>query len=198
MLKKIGLTVVGVFLGTLIISHQSYGQSTTSTTGQSTTSTTTQQTVTTPAKKARVSRPAAAPTVETTESTVTTTPATPRPIYDMATLKKMNKTLCAKGFDAKVGNDNKNVCSGKAAAPDLAYSCVWMKKGDAAYAPTEQGPCSLDNVEHRGSMVISKADYKSSPPLDYGTSVECCFRAAKGPDSVSSTSSTSTIPAKAK
>jgi len=194
MFKKISLTVLSVALGTLMISHQSYGQSSTST---STTTQTTKQTVTTPAKPAvKKAAAKAAPTVETTESTVTTTPAAARPSYDQEALKKMNNTLCAKGFDAKVGNDNKNLCSGKATPPDLAYSCIWTKKGEAAYAPTLQGPCNLDNTEHRGDIVITKADYKSSPPLPYGTKVECCFRAAKGPATTSTTSSTSTSPVK--
>lgn len=194
MLKKISLTVLGVFLGTLFISHLSFGQSTTST---SSTTQTTKQTVTTPAAPAKPAKKAAAkaaPTVETTESTVTTTPATPRPAYDQAMLKKMN--LCVDGFDGKAGNDNKNVCSGMATAPDMAYACIWKKKGEAAYPSTPQGPCKLDNTEHRGNVIITKADYKSSPPLPYGTKVECCFRAAKGPAVTSTTSSSSTTPVK--
>lgn len=164
MFKKILFTVLIVSLGTFIISHLSYGQSTTSTTTQS---------------KGQV----------TTEVS-TTTPATPRPSYDQEALKKMNDTLCVEGFDAKVGNDNKNICSGQATTPDIAYSCIWKKKGEAAYPATRQGPCRLDNSEHRGNIMITKADYKSSPPLDYGTKVECCLRAAIGPSTTSTTSST--------
>lgn len=185
MFKKVLLVVLSVSLVALFISFQSYGQGTTSTT--------TTQTVTTPAKKV-VKK--AAPTVETTETTVTTTPATARPAYSQEALKKMNDTLCVRGFDAKVGNDNKNICSGMATAPDLAYSCIWTNKGEGAYPSTPQGPCRLDNAEHRGNIVITKADYKSSPPLSYGTKVECCFRAAKGPDTTSSSSSTSSSPVK--
>lgn len=182
MFKKILLTAVVVALGTLIMSHQSYAQGTTSTT--------TKETVTTPAKKK------VAATVETTESTTTTTPAAPRPAYDQKALKKMDDTLCADGFDAKVGNDNKNICFGKASPPDTAYTCLWTKKGEAAFPATPRGPCNLDNSEHRGNIVITKADYKSSPPLPYGTKVECCFRAAKGQAMTSTTSSTTTAPVK--
>ncbi len=190
MFKKILLVAVSVALGTFVISQQSYGASTTNTTVQST-----QHTVTTTptAKKAKVVVP---PTVETTDTTVTTTPATSRPVYDQASLKKMD--VCTDGFDAKVGNDKKNVCLGKATAPDVAYSCIWRKKSESAFPSTPQGPCNLDNSEHRGTIVITKADYKSSPPLSYGTKAECCFRAAKGQPTSSVTSSTTSSPEKAK
>ena len=192
MFKKIGFTVLSVALGTFLVSQLSFGQSTTSTTTLKQTSTTTPATKAPAAKK----KAAAAPSVETTETTSVTTPAADRPVYNQETLKKMNNTLCAKGFDAKVGNDNKNVCSGKATAPDLAYSCVWTKKGEAAFAPTLQGPCNLDSAEHRGSVMIEKADYKSAPPLPFGTKVECCYRAAKGPSTTSTSAATTVSPKK--
>lgn len=182
MLKKICFAVVGVSLGMFMISHQSYGQGAGSTTTQNTT-----QTVTTPVKKG-------AAKVETTETTVTSTPARARPAYSQEALKKMDHTLCTDGFDAKIGNDNKNICSGMATAPDLSYSCIWTKKGEAAYPVTLQGPCNLDFAEHRGNIVITKADYKSSPPLPYGTKIECCYRAAKGPATISTSSWTSSGP----
>ncbi len=193
MLKRTLLTVGAVAFGTLMLSHQSFGQATTTTTTE-----TYKQSVTTAPKAAPVkkkAKAAAVPMVETTDTVVTTTPPEPRPVYDQAALKKMN-TLCVSGFDAKVGNDKKNVCFGLATAPDIAYSCVWMKKGEVAYPPTAQGPCNLDYVEHRGNVVISKADYKSSPPLSYGTKVECCFRAAKGVPKTSVDSTTIVSPVK--
>lgn len=120
-------------------------------------------------------------TTSSTSTTEVVTKTQPRKVLDEEALKKMSNTLCTDGFKSVVGVDKKNVCQGKAAAPDIAYSCVWNKKGAAAYAPTEQGPCSLDFAEHRGSIVITKEDYSSSPPLPYGTEVQCCFRAAKDP-----------------
>ena len=182
MYKKMSVTALCLVLGFLLGSNLCYGQNTTNTTTEK---------IIAPTKKA-------AAKVETTETTVTTTPAAARPVYDQATLKKMNDTLCVKGFDAKVGNDKKNICSGKAALPDMAYSCIWMEKGEGTFAPTLQGPCNLDNAEHRGNIIITKADYKSSPPLHYGTKAECCFRAAKGPATTSSASSTTTAPLKKK
>lgn len=175
MFKKILLIAVVVALGTLIMSHQSFAQG-------STTNTT--QTTTTPAKGKA--------TVET--KTTTTTPAAPRPAYDQEALKKMDDTLCTDGFDAKVGNDNKNICSGLASPTDIAYSCIWTKKGEAAYPATPRGPCYLDSARHDRTIVITKADYKSSPPLPYGTKVECCFRAAAGAPTTITTSTTTAIP----
>ncbi len=193
MYKKITVAALVLALGMLLNSNYSYGQSTTSTT---TNTQSTKQTVTTTPTYTKKAKAKPTPTVETTETVVTTTPATPRPAYDQATLKKMNDTLCVDGFDAKVGNDKKNVCSGVANTPDIAYSCIWTKKGESAFASTRQGPCNLDNSEHRGNIVITKADYKSSPPLPYGTKVECCYRAAKGAPTTSTTSSTTTAPVK--
>lgn len=109
-------------------------------------------------------------------------------------LKKMDDTLCVDGYDAKVGNDNKNICSGMATTPDFAYSCIWQRKGAGAYPQTLQGPCRLDFAEHKGHIMITKDDYRSSPPLKYGTKVECCFRAAKGPDVITSSSWTTKNP----
>lgn len=169
MFKKIVLIAVVVTLGTFMMSHQSYGRSTTTTTQSK----------------------------GMTETTVvTSTPARARPAYSQEALKKMDDTLCVDGFDAKVGNDNKNICWGLATAPDLAYSCIWTKKGEAAYPDTLEGPCRLDFAEHRGNIIITKADYKSSPPLHYGTKVECCFRAASGPSTISTSSWTTPGPKK--
>ena len=181
MYKKIVVVIVGLALSASFGIQSSYGESTVI---QSTT-----QTVKSPAK----SRTA---TVETTKSTVVITPAIPRPVYDQATLKKMSDTLCVEGFSAKVGNENKNVCFGKATAPDIAYSCLWMKKGESAFPTTREGPCNLDFAEHAGTIIITKGDYKSRPPLAYGTKIECCFRAASGKPSTSSSTSTTSAPLK--
>lgn len=173
MFKKIAFTVLTVTLGASLGSSLSYGQSKTTTVEETTTRTTTPRTT----KKVTP-----ASTTTTSNTTVTTTKeAEPRQPLTEDTLKKMSKTLCTKGFKSYVGNDNKNICQGKATAPDIAYSCVWKEKGVAVYAPTEQGPCSLDYAEHQGSIIITKNDYKSNPPLKYGVEAQCCFRAAKGP-----------------
>lgn len=165
MLKKISVVVVSIALGTMMFAHQAVAQ----------TSTTDTDTVT---KKGKVT---------TTETTTTT--AAPRPVYDEARLKKMSnsKTLCSAGFKAYVSNENKNVCSGKATAPDIAYSCVPSKSSESAFPDTKQGPCLLDSTVHYGDVMITKADYKSGPPLPYGTKAECCFRAATGNPTTSTT-----------
>lgn len=171
MFKKLLLVVLAVSLG--FISSLSYAQSTTTST-----------TTTLPKKGQAV-----------TETTVTT-PAAARPTYDQEALKKMNDTLCVSGFDAKVGNDNKNLCLTMATPPDIAYTCVWQKKGEGAYPATPQGPCRLDNTQHRGAITVEKATYKESPPLPYGTKAECCFRAAKGPATTSTSTTIAPAPKK--
>lgn len=128
-------------------------------------------------------RPATTTSTNTTAITVQTTP---RKILDEDTLRKISNTLCTEGFKAYVGGDRKNVCHGMATAPDLAYSCVWKKNGPAAYSPADHGPCSLDFVERRGSVTMTKDLYKSSPPLSYGVEAQCCYRAAH--DTATSTS----------
>ncbi|MDO8643733.1 MAG: OmpA family protein, partial [bacterium] len=105
----------------------------------------------------------------------------PRIVLDQKALKKMSKILCAEGFKSYFSNDKKNICAGQTTAPDIAYSCMWDKKGEAAFAATVKGPCNLDFAEHRGSIVVSKSSYPSKPPLAYGTEVQCCFRAGKAP-----------------
>lgn len=128
----------------------------------------------------------AADTKVTTATPVTTTTSITkegdvRKVLDEDALKKMADGLCVEGFKAYVGNDNKNICQGQADAPDIAYSCVWHEDGNAAFAPTPEGPCSLDFVEHRKSLIVTKNEYTASPPLPYGTEAHCCFRAAQGP-----------------
>ncbi|MCC6272945.1 MAG: hypothetical protein IT572_05720 [Deltaproteobacteria bacterium] len=126
------------------------------------------------------------PTVTTPAGTAvpgtptTTASQAPRKVYDMETLKKMADTLCVDGFKAYVGDEGKNVCRSWATAPDLAYTCVWNKKGPPAFPPTPQGPCSLDYTEHRGNVIVTKSQYKSNPPLDFGTEAQCCYRSAAG------------------
>ncbi len=180
MFKKIALIVMVVALGTFVFSQLSFGEGTT---------TNTTQTITTPAKKT------AATTVET--RTTTTKPAAARPTYDCATLKKMDNTLCTEKFDAKICDDNKNVCRGTVPAGqgDIVYSCVFQKEGPATYAQTPQGPCNLDSAVHRGKADITKAEYKDNPPLKYGSQVECCFRAASGTPTTTMSSTKETIPA---
>ncbi|MDO8520243.1 MAG: hypothetical protein Q7T11_08800 [Deltaproteobacteria bacterium] len=143
--------------------------------------TTTQTTSTAPRPAARPKKVAPVTTTTSSTTTLTTKDGDMRKVLDEKALKKMSKSLCVTGFKAQVGSGKKNVCQNKATAPDIAYSCVWKEKGDAAYAPTNQGPCSLDYSEHQGSIVITKSDYASSPPLRYGAEAQCCFRAAQGP-----------------
>jgi len=64
--------------------------------------------------------------------------------------------------------------------PDIAFTCVWNKKGPSAFAPTSQGPCNLDYTEHQGSIIMKKESFPDGAPLDYGVEAQCCFRAAKG------------------
>ncbi len=172
MLRKIVISTLSVSFYILGISFSSYGQEpvqSTTTVQQSST-----QVQTTPVRKKskRVIQPSS--TTTSTSSTTTVTEVKPPPpvarkVMDEETLKKMSETLCTKGFKAYVGTDKKNLCLGKASPPDIAYSCVWEKKGTPVYAPTLSGPCSLDFVEHRGNVSLKDL------------TAECCYRAAKGP-----------------
>lgn len=165
-----GLLMVGVLAAPVF----GTAQEKTTTIQETTTSTTV------PATKKKV--PATTSTTTTTE--ITTKETQPRQVLDVEALKKMEDTLCADGFKAYVGTDKNNVCQTKATAPDIAYSCVWDKQGTAAFAPTAQGPCKLDFTNHSGSIVVTKTEYDSPPPLSYGKEAQCCFRAAQGPDVV--------------
>lgn len=176
-LDKISLALVSVSLGA-IISSQVYAADTYKKDTTTVSQTTTQQTTST-APRPAVKK--AAPVTTTNTTTVTTKQGDLRTVLDEDTLKKMSDTLCVTGFKPYYGNDDKNVCQGKATVPDLAYSCVWKEDGNAAYSPTTQGPCGLDTAEHKGSIVVTKNDYENSPPLSYGTEAQCCFRAAQGP-----------------
>ena len=125
------------------------------------------------------------------QSTTTTTEVKPPPpkevvhkVYDEDSLKKMSKTLCTDGFKAYVGAVKQNVCGTRVNAPDIAYTCVWDKDGNPAFAPTASGPCNLDYTKHQGSVVITKDAYKD-PPLTYGTQAQCCVRPAKGVEAAS-------------
>ncbi|OGQ23189.1 MAG: hypothetical protein A3I05_02850 [Deltaproteobacteria bacterium RIFCSPLOWO2_02_FULL_44_10] len=179
--NKVQLVVVGLSLGVLFsgpLSHaaDTYNNKKTTTIEQTTTQTRSTAPAVRPAKKE-------IPVTTTTSNTTTSTTKEGdlRKVLDADALKKMSDSLCVTGFKAYVGNDKKNVCQGNASAPDVAYSCVWAKKGNAAFAPTVQGPCSLDYSEHQKSVVITKGEYTSRPPLAYGTEAHCCFRAARGP-----------------
>lgn len=173
--RKIALIAVGV----LSSAHMAYAASTydnkkTTTVEQTTTQTTT-------AAPRPVVRPVRRAAPIRTTTTVTVKDGELRRVLDEDALKKMSGSLCVDGFKAYVGNDGKNVCQGKANSPDIAYSCVWRENGNAAYAPTPQGPCSLDYAEHTVSVLITKTEFMAYPPLPYGTEAHCCFRAAQGP-----------------
>jgi|GEM_PF-1373241 len=193
MLNKLSFSILSASFGALLAVPFAYGQTTVP---EKTTTTTIEQTTTvtpapTPTKK-RVTKPVkAAPVAKPVEQTTTiqstTTEVKPPPkkevvrkVYDEETLRKMKDNLCTQGFKAYVGSDEKNVCMGKASPPDIAYSCIWHKKGAGAFAPTAQGPCSLDYAEHKGSIVIMKENFPHDAPMDYGMEAQCCFRAAKG------------------
>lgn len=191
--NKVSLTIFSLALGMVFNVHSSYAGDTYNSKKTTTVETTTQSTTTAPRP---VARPAKKPEVTTTSSTTTlvTKEGDIRKVLDEDDLKKMSKSLCVTGFKAYVGGNKKNVCQDRAAAPNIAYSCVWTEEGDAAYAPTAQGPCGLDYSEHQGSIIIAKSDYASSPPLRYGTEAQCCVRAARGPStSTMVTSPTTTV-----
>lgn len=161
--------MVGSFLAISLLAPLAYAQTTTTTVEQSTTQV--QPAPVTKSKKARAAKP-----VEVTNTTVTTTqvesapqPLVPRKTYNEDTLRKISKTLCTEGFKTYLGRDKSNLCLGKASPPDIAYSCVWDKKGTPVYPPTVSGPCNLDFAEHKGNVSVK------------GTQAECCFRAASGP-----------------
>lgn len=191
-INKISLAAVSLVLGTLSgiplsFAADSYNSNKTTTVEQ-----TTVQTTSTPPRPV-VKK--VAPVTTSTTTTLTTTDGDLRKVLDEDALKKMSDTLCVEGFKASVGNDTKNVCQGKATAPDIAYSCVWKDDGNAAYPQTPQGPCTLDYAVHQDSIIVTKNDYASNPPLPYGSEAQCCFRAAKGPTtSTVETSPTTTVP----
>ncbi|MDO8462350.1 MAG: hypothetical protein Q7S98_05780 [Deltaproteobacteria bacterium] len=171
--KKLSLTVLSLALGILFKSGLAYAEQKTTTVEQTST-----QTSSTPAVSK--SKKAVPSTTTTTNTRYTTTKETEaRIVLDQEALKKMSKTLCTDGFKAYVSNEKKNICGGQATSPDIAYSCVWDKKGDAAYAATAKGPCNLDFTEHRGSIVVTKSYYTTRPPLPYGSEAQCCVRTAR-------------------
>src|SRR5215467_14351226 len=153
MLKKALFSILSLSMGSFLISSISYGQASGQTTQTTTTSTTLEQQTTQKATRThkKVSHPksttTAVPPASTTtviQSNTTTTEVKPPPpkevvhkVYDEEALKKMANTLCTNGFKAFVGATKKNVCSMKATAPDIAYTCVWDKEGNPAFAPTE-------------------------------------------------------------
>lgn len=172
MSKQISLTGLSLALGIIFISQLAYAEKKTTTVVETST-----QTSSTPT----VSKSKKAATTTTTYNTryTTTKESEPRIVLDQEALKKMSHTLCTEGFKSYVSNDKKNICGGQATMPDIAYSCVWNKKGDAAYAATSRGPCNLDFTEHLGSIVVTKGYYTSHPPLPYGSEAQCCVRTAK-------------------
>ena len=191
-INKISFAAVGLVLGTLSGVASTYATDTYNSNKTTTVQQTTTQTTSTAPRP--VVKKVAPVTTETT-TTLTTTEGDVRKVLDEDALKKISDTLCAKGFKASVGNDKKNVCQGKATVPDIAYSCVWTEEGNAAYPQTPQGPCTLDYAVHQDSIIVTKNDYASSPPLSYATEAQCCFRAAKGPTtSTVETSPTTTVP----
>lgn len=199
---KISLTFSAVTLTASLISPSSYAVDTYDNKKTTTVEQTTTQTTTTAPKP--IARPVkkVAPVTTTTSNTttLTTKEGELRKVLDEDALKKLSDTLCAEGFKAYVGNDKQNVCQGKATVPDIAYSCVWHERGNAAFAPTPQGPCALDYVEHQASIIVTKSEFTASPPLPYGTEAHCCFRAAQGPttSTVETSPTTTTVAPKVK
>lgn len=191
MFRKITSPVLGALFGFLFLF--SYGLAQEKTT---TTTTTMEQTTQTPVKKSSsqhvrktTTKAKATPEPQTTTSvysTTTTTEVKPkiidRKVYDEGTLKKLGNNLCANGFKAYVGNVKTNVCLRQANPPDISYTCVWNEKGPQAFPSNTQGPCNLDYTEHHGSITIRKDNFPN-PPLAFGTEAQCCYRAAKGPES---------------
>jgi hypothetical protein len=191
---KKSLFILSAFFGILGVAIFSYGQektTTTTTTVEQATVTSQPPSKTSTVRKKSTKKTTSAKPVDTSTSVISTTTTTvtppppkivPRTVYDEETLKKMSPHICTDGFKAYVGTAKKNVCLKQATPPDIAYSCVWNKKGTPAYASTQQGPCNLDFTEHHGSITIKKDEYASDPPLPYGTEAQCCFRASKGPE----------------
>lgn len=167
MLRRL-IIAVGAIAGVLVFAHFLYGE---------TSSTTVQQTTVQTVKPRVVKK--AKPVLETTTTVTTVKESEPRQVLTQDTLKKVSDTLCTKGFKPYLGTDKKNVCRSKAAAPDIAYSCVWDSKGPAAFEPNMKGPCSLDFARHSGNIIIDKNTYTSRPPLKYGVEAQCCVRTAK-------------------
>ena len=103
-----------------------------------------------------------------------------KPVVNEATLKNISHTLCAAGFTAYVGANQKNVCRNKVTAPNIAYSCVWEKEGKRTHSLANQDPCLLEYTEHRGSITITKDQFSSNPPLSHGMEAQCCARSQVG------------------
>ncbi|MBF0106410.1 MAG: hypothetical protein HQM16_13925 [Deltaproteobacteria bacterium] len=185
-LNKKSFAIVAATLGAFIGSHLTYAADTYDNKKTTTVEQTTTQSATTKPRPVVVYK-RAKPVMTKQTTTVTIKEGALRTVLDEDALKKMLNNLCVEGFRAYVGNDKKNVCQGKATTPDIAYSCIWKENGNAAFAPTDQGPCALDYAEHKDSIIITKDDYTSSPPLAYGTEAQCCFRAGQGPDTKTST-----------
>ena len=198
MFKKFPFSILSASFAVLMISPIAFGQE------KTTTSTTTIETIQTqppapvkktyrPVRKPAAAKAAPAPAPATTSvmsTTTTTTEVKPPPpkevvntVYSEDQLEKMSKQLCVEGFKAYVGSDKNNVCKSKATTPDFAYSCVWDKDGPAAFAADAKGPCNLDHVEHKGSVIITKDNFADDPPLKYGAEALCCFRPAKSLES---------------
>ncbi len=195
-LKPIAASVFSLSLGLLCASYPSFATDTYDNKKTTTIEQTTTQTSTTAPKKVVPRTPKKATPVTTTTSnttTLTTKSGDLRLVLDEDALKKMSDTLCVDGFKSYVGNDKKNVCQSKATVPDIAYSCVWKEEGNAAYAPTDKGPCRLDYSEHQQSITVTKNDFSSSPPLPYGSEAQCCFRAAQGPTTSTVETSPTTV-----
>lgn len=194
MYKKITATIFSILLGAFV-SAQVYAETKTTTTEETTVQTktvpqktsTTQTTSTVQTSPPRHStvkpKPATTTTTYNNTSETTITNFEPRKVMDEEALKKIQATLCTPGFKAYISTDVRNVCQSTVKVPDIAYSCVWKKKGPAAFAETDQGPCSLDFTKHNGSVAVSKATYPHNAPLAYGTEAQCCLREAKDPAS---------------
>ena len=120
------------------------------------------------------------PSFSSAANVASTTEGQTQLVLNENTLKRSSHTLCSLGFTAYVGTNKKNVCRSKVTPPNIAYSCVWEKKGNAAYSSSAQNPCTLDYTQHRGSIIITQEQFSSNPPLSYGVEAQCCARAEVG------------------
>ena len=178
---KLHIKNIIIALCVFFISSLSLAQTKTTTVEENTTEV--QATGKTPTKNNKKNSTPVTTSTSSSSTTTTVQVEQPRKVITEDTLRKIANTLCTEGFKAYVGTDKKNICGKEITAPDIAYTCVWDKKGKMAYAPTAQGPCNLDFTEHRGSIAVTKEKFNSNPPLSYGTEVQCCYRAAKSPAS---------------
>jgi hypothetical protein len=182
MIRRLSAVAVGICLSTFLVSQLAYGQTT------QTTTSTYEQTTVTPTAKPVVKKKRAVPMKEEIETKVitTTTPGEPRKALsteDLEKLERGNNLLCEEGYRSYVGDERKNVCFEKAKAPDIAYTCVYKKKGSPTFSDLKKGPCTLDFADYKSSIIITKELYPKGTraPLDLGETAYCCYRAAVSP-----------------